>query len=68
MTPEDYLEKHSIELRNIEKPFKPGIYIKEDDAWEAVDMAKREIAQAIIDKNFKSLDEVWHYCYGIVDF
>ena len=66
-----------------EKTFKSSLLkcvdtlvVKEDDAYEAVDMAKREIAQSIRDKYFSlseksakdKLSEIIRYCEGIIDF
>ena len=49
-----------------------GNYIPEDDAYDALDLGKREIAQSIIDKYHENpkitVSEILHYCYGIVDF
>ena len=49
-----------------------GPYVYEDTAYEAIDLAKREVAQGIIDLynegKAKTVDEILHHCYGIVDF
>ena len=49
-----------------------GPYVYEDTAYEAIDLAKREVAQEIIDLynkgKVKTVDEILHHCYGIVDF
>ena len=49
-----------------------GPYVYEDTAYEAIDLAKREVAQEIIDLynegKAKTVDEILHHCYEIVDF
>lgn len=74
MTALDYLEEKtfmSSELKGVDT-----LVVKEDDAYEAVDMAKREIAQSIRDKYIAmsgkspkdKLREIIIYCEGIIDF
>ena len=41
-------------------------YVPEEDAYDAVDLAHRETAEEITKK--KDLNEILHYCYGIMDF
>lgn len=70
----DYLEEKtfmSSELKGIDT-----LVVKEDDAYEAVDITKREIAQSIRDKYASmrgksvndKLSEIIRYCEGIIDF
>ena len=74
MTALDYLEEKTF--MSSEKKGVDTLVVKEDDAYEAVDMAKREIAQTIRDLyismrgksvNYK-LSEIIRYCEGIIDF
>ena len=64
MTPEDYLESKTKEWPN-------GIkYIEEEDAYDAVDMAKRDIAWAVHVKIAHGADihEIDKYITDICDF
>ena len=71
MTAEEYLRQHKVDLT---RPcaFSTGIYIIDDDAYKAVDIAKRQIAQSIIDRykdnTLKTVEDIINYCHGIVDF
>lgn len=70
----DYLEEKTFmshELKGVDT-----LVVKENDAYEAVDMAKREIADAVRDIYFSmsgksakdKLSEIIRYCEGIIDF
>ncbi len=74
MTALDFIEEKTFKssmLKGVDT-----LVVKEDDAYEAIDMAKREIAQSIRDKYLsligksakEKLTEIIIYCEGIIDF
>ena len=65
MTPEDYIEKHLIPMGGDNDSV-----ITEDDAYEAVDMAKREIAWEVHKKicDGASISEIDKWVTDICDF
>lgn len=63
----EYLERNTHTPGASEKP-----YVYEDDAYDAVDLAKREMAQEIVNLchtgKVKSVEDILFHCYGVMDF
>ena len=72
MTVEEFFKEHEVDLTKSGASFVGDIYVYKEKAMEGVNMAKKQMAQLIIDRfaddTFITVGDVEKYCYGIIDF